>query len=173
MQKILIKSITNKSIYGDYYINLFAASFDNVLTPVFAVNKYFVFLIMIFYKIGSYIRNFLFSNFKFIICLWGAFFVIAWQRENARLAFEWDVTTYETDEPDRPEYTRHEQQTKEKIKDKSYFFRTLWNQEKYFKIFVSYCVLFFMVGIFIFSMNRGNFNKLCITQINRLVLLSV
>jgi hypothetical protein len=85
---------------------------------------------------------------KLIISLWGAIFSSAWRRETSRLAFEWDVVTFEDDEPDLPTYIRYNEIKKKKMLNKSFFMRYLWSQEQYLKIFASYCVLVFMVSIF-------------------------
>ncbi|RNA00221.1 anoctamin-4 isoform X2, partial [Brachionus plicatilis] len=97
--------LKSASIYGDYYLNIFADSFDNDMTPYFAL----------------------------IICLWGAIFSEFWGRENNRLAYEWNVLNFEKEEINLPDY----EQKKEKIN--TYL--------KYFKIFLSYTVLLFMVCI--------------------------
>ncbi|XP_074619855.1 anoctamin-7-like [Acropora palmata] len=51
-------------------------SFDNEVTPFFAL----------------------------IICLWGTIFLETWKRENARLSYQWDVDTFEEQQPNRPQY---------------------------------------------------------------------
>lgn len=42
--------------------------------------------------------------FALIICLWGTFFLERWKRTNARLSYQWDVDTFEEQEPNRPQY---------------------------------------------------------------------
>lgn len=75
----------------------------------------------------------------------GAFFSEFWNRENARLAFEWDVNKYEADEPDLPEYTRRVKLMNERLQNSSQFMRYFMIHERTFKKFVSYCILLLMV----------------------------
>ena len=70
------------SEYGNYYINIFADSFDGYLALPFAV----------------------------VICLWGAVFTEYWKREQARLSYEWDTENFEKLELDRVEYVQKLQQ---------------------------------------------------------------
>jgi len=42
--------------------------------------------------------------FALIICLWGTIFLERWKRANARLSYQWDVDTFEEQEPNRPQY---------------------------------------------------------------------
>lgn len=42
--------------------------------------------------------------FALIICLWGTIFLERWKRTNARLSYQWDVDTFEEQEPNRPQY---------------------------------------------------------------------
>lgn len=60
----------------DASIGVFKKSFDNAITPFYTL----------------------------IICLWGTIFLEVWKRKNATLAYEWDVDTFEQNEPDRPEF---------------------------------------------------------------------
>lgn len=68
-----------------------------------------------------------------------------WQRENAYLAYEWDVSNYEKDEPDLPEYTRREREKFEKLKDRADIVKYLYSTDRIFKAIVSYIILFIMV----------------------------
>ncbi|CAF0718472.1 unnamed protein product [Brachionus calyciflorus] len=111
--------LKSASIYGGYYLNLFADSFDNDLTPYYAL----------------------------IICLWGAIFSEFWKRKNARLAYEWDVLKFERDENDLPEFLRAKEKLKQKLEKRSNLVKYLYSWQKFFKIFVSYSVLLFMVCI--------------------------
>ncbi|CAF0912199.1 unnamed protein product [Brachionus calyciflorus] len=73
--------LKSASTYGDYYLNIFADSFDNDLTPYFAL----------------------------IICLWGAIFSEYCNQTNARLAYEWDVLKFERDENDQPNFKKEQE----------------------------------------------------------------
>ena len=63
------------------------------------------------------------------------------------MAFEWDVLDFERDENDLPEYTRKQKLKKLKLKDKGEFVKYIYNQERYFKIFLSGLILMFMVKL--------------------------
>ena len=67
-------------------------------------------------------------------------------RENARLAFEWDVENYEKDEPDRAEYTRRTQERRAQLANSSMFVKYIWTYEQSFKKFISFCITLFMVN---------------------------
>jgi len=45
--------------------------------------------------------------FGILICLWGSFFVQAWQRHEAELACAWNVEMFEASQTYRPEYSGH------------------------------------------------------------------
>ncbi|XP_048774148.2 anoctamin-7-like isoform X2 [Ostrea edulis] len=42
--------------------------------------------------------------FAMVICIWGTIFLEFWKRKEKSWAFLWDVTDYEVNEPDRPEF---------------------------------------------------------------------
>ena len=69
-----------------------------------------------------------------------------WQRENAKLAFEWDVVKFEKEERELPEYIRRTELRKEKNKNKIKFVKYLWSYEQYAKRFVSFLILIAMVS---------------------------
>jgi hypothetical protein len=72
-----------------------------------------------------------------------------WMRENSKLAFEWSVDNFVYNgEPELPEYVRRAEERKEKLARSSQFAKYLWNHEQYFKTFVSYTVLLFLVSYF-------------------------
>lgn len=75
----------------------------------------------------------------------GAFFSEFWGRENARLAFEWDTSKYEKEEPDLPEYTRRTKLLNEKILRSTDLAKYFLIHQRKIKTFISYCVLIFMV----------------------------
>lgn len=69
--------LSEESTLASSTITLWAKnSFDNEATPFFAL----------------------------IICLWGTIFLERWKRTNARLSYQWDVDTFEEQEPNRPQY---------------------------------------------------------------------
>nr|XP_034303267.1 anoctamin-7 isoform X2 [Crassostrea gigas] len=78
----LFKSIKTRIQYEDKNQNVTSLldtikqSFDNEVTPYFAM----------------------------VICIWGTIFLEFWKRTESRWAFLWDVTDYEVNEPDRPEF---------------------------------------------------------------------
>ncbi|XP_033742863.1 anoctamin-4-like isoform X2 [Pecten maximus] len=57
-------------------LNIIKSSFDNEVTPFFAL----------------------------IICVWGTLFLELWKQKSARCAYLWDVQEFEANEPDRPEF---------------------------------------------------------------------
>jgi hypothetical protein len=69
-----------------------------------------------------------------------------WQRENSKLAFEWDVLKFEKEERELPEYIRRTELRKEKNKDKSKVVKYLWTYEQYAKRFVSFLILIAIVS---------------------------
>ena len=76
----------------------------------------------------------------------GAFFLECWKRENARLAFEFDVENFEENEPDLPEYTRRIEKLKKKIKNSNAVVKFLAEYITQFKYLVSLLILLFMVS---------------------------
>lgn len=46
----------------------------------------------------------IFNLFLSKINILGTIFLELWKRENAELAYEWDVEQFELNEPDRPEF---------------------------------------------------------------------
>ncbi|XP_061188186.1 anoctamin-7-like [Saccostrea echinata] len=80
----LVKSINRRLQYENTnpngnvtgLLDTIKQSFDNEVTPYFAM----------------------------VICIWGTIFLEFWKRKEKRLAFLWDVTEYEVNEPDRPEF---------------------------------------------------------------------
>ncbi|CAB4034583.1 Hypothetical predicted protein, partial [Paramuricea clavata] len=42
--------------------------------------------------------------FALIICLWGTIFLELWKRKTAELAYQWDVSDFEEQEPNRPQF---------------------------------------------------------------------
>mgnify|MGYP001810809588 CR=1 FL=1 len=67
-----------------------------------------------------------------------------WERENTRLAYEWAVSSLETDEPDLPEYTRSMEKRDRKLKKKGMLMRFIYEEERFFKLRVSYLFLILM-----------------------------
>jgi hypothetical protein len=55
---------------------------------------------------------------------------------------------FENDEPDLPDFTRRKQKRRDELKKASDFKKYIWSYEQYFKIFVSYTILLFMVKNF-------------------------
>ncbi|XP_077983931.1 anoctamin-4-like isoform X2 [Glandiceps talaboti] len=112
-------------------------SFDNEITPYFGI----------------------------IICLWGTLFLEIWKRNNARLAYEWDVDDYEDNEPDRPQFYG----TKERIDPVSELPDWYYPFYRQFVKFMMSCgILIFMVclviasvvGVIIYRViSRVNFSK--------------
>ncbi|XP_022325687.2 anoctamin-7-like isoform X2 [Crassostrea virginica] len=78
----LFKSINRRIQYEEKHLNASSLldtikqSFDNEVTPYFAM----------------------------VICIWGTIFLEFWKRTENSWAFLWDVTDYEINEPDRPEF---------------------------------------------------------------------
>ncbi|RNA37450.1 Anoctamin, partial [Brachionus plicatilis] len=87
------------------------------------------------------------KDFSLIICLWGAIFSEFWRRENNRLAFEWNVLKFENEQINLPDYERNKEKMREKLKTASELIRFLYTWQRFFKIFLSYTVLLFMVCI--------------------------
>ncbi|XP_070552213.1 anoctamin-7-like [Ptychodera flava] len=86
--------------------------------------------------------------FGIIICLWGTLFLEIWKRKNARLAYEWDVDTFEDNEPDRPQFYG----TKERIDPVSElpdWYYPFYRQ--FIKFMMSCGILIFMVCLVIAS----------------------
>ena len=69
-----------------------------------------------------------------------------WRRENARLAYEWDVYRFEKTEPDLPDYVHRKRELKEKLANSSIYVRYLYQYDIYFKYLVSILVLIVMVS---------------------------
>ncbi len=77
------------------------------------------------------------------MCLWSILFLQAWQRENARLVFEWDVETFDKFEPDLPDYHKK----KKRIEmETDYYKKFLIKNDIYFKQVASLFFLFCLVG---------------------------
>lgn len=85
---------------------------------------------------------------KLIICLWGAFFLECWKRENANLAYAWNVLRFESDETDLPEYVRRRKYLKKYLDNKSVYLKYIYNNEKSLKMLLSIFILMFMVILF-------------------------
>ena len=78
------------------------------------------------------------------MCLWSICFLQAWQRENARLVFEWDVESFEKFEPDLPDYFKK----KKRIEmETDYYMKFIIKNDIYFKQIVSVFFLFCLVRI--------------------------
>ncbi|PVD35218.1 hypothetical protein C0Q70_06499 [Pomacea canaliculata] len=116
-------------IYGLYerltesfkqYFDDFKRSFDNSLTPYFGL----------------------------VICIWGTIFLELWKRENAELAYEWDVEQFELNEPDRPEFIGTKQKQDPVTDDKVWYYPI---QRQIIKFTFSASVLLFMVLLVIGS----------------------
>ncbi len=76
----------------------------------------------------------------------GALFSEIWLRDNAKLAFEWDVQNYEKDESDRAEHTRIRSDRKAQLARKSKLVQYMWTYEKPFKRLISFFVTLIMVS---------------------------
>ena len=86
---------------------------------------------------------------KKIICTFfvkGAFFLEFFKQTSAFLAYEWDVLSYEKNEPDLPEYIRRKLIREKELQNKSIYVQYIWSFERYFKLTVSYSILIFMVS---------------------------
>lgn len=75
----------------------------------------------------------------------GAIFTEKWKRENARLAFEWDVENFENNEPDLPAYSRKQ---KLRASSQNAMQTFIWSHEKFLKYAISFIILIFMVFLF-------------------------
>ena len=76
----------------------------------------------------------------------GAFFSEYFNRQTSQLALDWNVSRFEKTEPDLPEHTRQFSEQKEKYKDSSPYIKILVRNSRYFKVFLSYLILIFMVN---------------------------
>ena len=70
-----------------------------------------------------------------------------WRRENARLAYEWDVYKFENSEPDLAEYIRKRELEKKKHENSSIYIKYLNQHVIYFKYCVVFLVLIVMVRL--------------------------
>ena len=93
----------------------FVRSFDNDLTPAFAV----------------------------VICIWGAVFIEFFKRRNAELAVDWSVTTFEKFEPELPAYKQRKLDLEKKGGWSQYLFKKKY--EKNFKLCLSFVILLLTV----------------------------
>ncbi|XP_028401787.1 anoctamin-4-like isoform X2 [Dendronephthya gigantea] len=108
------KSSNDTLSVGDTVQGWLRGSFDNDATPFFAL----------------------------ITCLWGTIFLELWKRKNAELAYQWDVSDFEEQEPNRPQFYGTKIQ-KDPITGKDVWVYPLL--KKYKKLFGSLSVLLFMV----------------------------
>lgn len=69
-----------------------------------------------------------------------------WKRENSLLAYEWDVLKFENEEIDLPDYELKREKIQNKIKMANGFTRFFYTKQQFFKILLSYTVLFLMVN---------------------------
>ena len=77
----------------------------------------------------------------------GAAFSELWKRENKRLAYKWNVLKFEREEIDLPDFERSKEEILEKVKTANELQKLWYAWQRYFKIFISYSVLLFMVNI--------------------------
>ncbi|XP_022098902.1 anoctamin-4-like isoform X2 [Acanthaster planci] len=101
-------------------LDVFQKSFDSAVTPYFAL----------------------------VICLWGTLFQECWKRKHARLAYEWDVSSYHFTEPDRPEFygTKEREDPVSSLPDWYYPF-----YKQFLKFMASFGILIFMALLVIAS----------------------
>lgn len=69
-----------------------------------------------------------------------------WKRENNLLAYEWDVLKFENEEIDLPDYELKREKIQNKIKMPNGLKKFFYTNEQFFKILLSYTVLFLMVN---------------------------
>jgi hypothetical protein len=105
--------------YGSYFTHVFTSAFDNNYTPYYGL----------------------------MISLWGAYFMEIWKRENARLAYEWDVDNFETNEPNLAEYERKLINKTNALKTANFFVKFIIKYDNYFKKFIGFLVMLIMIGI--------------------------
>lgn len=104
--------------YTDAYSKLeadFVRSFDNDLTPAFAI----------------------------LICMWGAIFIEFFKRRNAELAHDWNTAKYEKFEPELPAYKQRRMDLAKIGGWSQYFFENKY--ELKFKLFITLVILTLMV----------------------------
>lgn len=65
---------------------------------------FIILLYFIFFAAAWYFQSRIFNLFLSKINILGTIFLELWKRENAELAYEWDVEQFELNEPDRPEF---------------------------------------------------------------------
>jgi hypothetical protein len=99
----------------DNYISIVKESFDNSITPYYAL----------------------------ILSIWGTVFLEIWKRTNATLAYEWDVSSFENSEPDRPQFVGTKQKKDPIIPEATIQDTTLCH--KLYKYAISLTTLVFMV----------------------------
>lgn len=77
----------------------------------------------------------------------GAFFLEYWKRQNAKLAYDWNVLKFESDETDLPEYVKRKALIRKELRKKNnnQFLRFFYSNEKQLKTFISILILLFMV----------------------------
>ncbi|XP_041454749.1 anoctamin-4-like isoform X2 [Lytechinus variegatus] len=104
----------------DAGLTVFKNSFDSDVTPYYAL----------------------------VICLWGTIFQEVWKRKRVRLAYEWDVDSYDMSEPDRPEFygTKERPDPVSDLPDWYYPF-----YKSFLKFMASFGILVFMAMLVIVS----------------------
>ncbi|XP_076467993.1 anoctamin-7-like [Babylonia areolata] len=116
-------AISNSTTLSESFQDLFGdfkQSFDNSATPYFGL----------------------------FICIWGTIFLEIWKRKTSELAYEWDVEQFESNEPDRPNFSGTKSK-KDPVTDEWVWYYPFKIQ--FLKFWISFSVLIVMIVLVLIS----------------------